>query len=119
MLRSLVIRWLVIAAAVWVTDLLFSGMTIKGGLLGLLFVALVFGLVNAIIKPIVQFLTCPLIILTLGLFTLVINTLMLLLTAQLVPGYLSLNGFWTAFFAAIVISIATTLISVVVPDGSD
>ncbi len=118
MLKSLLIRWLVIAAAVWVTDWLFKGITINGGLVGVLLVALVFGLVNAIIKPIVQLLTCPLIILTLGLFTLVINTLMLLLTDMLMGDYLSVNGFWTAFFAAIVISIVTTLISVIVPDRS-
>jgi putative membrane protein len=116
-MKSLLIRWGVIAIAVWATDLLVSGMTIQGGLKGFLIVALVFGLINAIIKPIFKLLTCPLVILTLGLFTLVINTLMLLLVEVFLPEYLVIDGFFSAFIAALLISIATTVIGFIVPDG--
>lgn len=92
-------------------------MTIFDGITGILLVSLVFGLINAIIKPIVKLLTCPLVILTLGLFTLVINTLMLMLTAWIVPQYLQVDGFFTAFFASIVISIVTVIIGFIIPDS--
>jgi putative membrane protein len=120
-MKALLIRWGVIALAVWLTSLIMPGMTILGGITGILLVSLVFGLINAIIKPIVKLLTCPLVILTLGLFTLVINTLMLMLTAFFLPNYLTLdgvfNGFFTAFFASILISIVTAVVDFVVPDG--
>ncbi len=119
-MKSLLIRWGVIAVSIWFTDLILSGMTIKGGVPGILLVALVFGLINAIIKPIVKFLTCPLVILTLGLFVLVINTLMLMLTALFLPQYLefsgALGGFFTAFIAALIIAIVSTVLDFVIPD---
>jgi putative membrane protein len=119
-MKALLIRWGVIALAVWVTSLLLPGMTIHGGIQGVLMVSLVFGLINAIIKPIVKLLTCPLVILTLGLFVLVINTLMLMLTAFFMSDYLTLsgsfNGFFTAFFASIIISIVTSVMNLIVPD---
>jgi putative membrane protein len=116
-MKSLLIRWGVIALAVWFTSLILPGMTIEGGLVGILLVSLVFGLINAIIKPIVTLLTCPLVILTLGLFTLVINTLMLLLTELFLDQYLKIDGFLWAFIAAILISIATVVIGFIIPDG--
>lgn len=117
MLVALIIRWIVIALAVAITAWLMPGMQIQGGISGLLLISLVFGLINAIIKPIIQLLTCPLVLLTLGLFTLVINALMLMLTAHFLPQYLSLDGFWAAFWASIVISIVTAILGFVVPDG--
>jgi len=116
-MKSLLIRWGVIAVAVWLTAMIMPGMSITGGIIGVLLVSLVFGLINAIIKPIVKLLTCPLVIFTMGLFTLVINTLMLMLTAWIVPQYLQIGGFFTALLASIVISIVTMIIDVVVPDG--
>jgi len=116
-MKSLLIRWGIIAAAVWVTSLILPGMTITGGIIGILIVSLVFGLINAIIKPIVKLLTCPLVILTLGLFTLVINTLMLLLTEFFLGDYLQIDGFFSAFIAAIIISLATMVIDFIIPDG--
>ncbi len=116
-MKSLLIRWGIVALAVWITSLIMPGMTITGGIVGILLVSLVFGLINAIIKPIVTLLTCPLVILTLGLFTLIINTLMLMLTAWILPNYLQIDGFFSAFLAAIVISIVTVAIGFVIPDG--
>ncbi len=120
-MKSLLIRWGVIATSVWITDLLLSGMTIRGGVTGVLLVSLVFGLVNALIKPVVTFLTCPLVILTLGLFTLVINSLMLMLTAVFLPQYLQFSGRWdgffTALFASLIISIVSTALDYLISDG--
>lgn len=78
----------------------------------------VLGLVNAIIRPIVSFFTCPLIILTLGLFILVINAMMLALTSWLIPGILQVSGFWTALFASLIISIVSGLLTAFLHDES-
>ena len=115
-MKNLLIRWGIIAIAVWLTAALLSGITLTGGVTGILLVALVFGFFNAIIKPIVKLLTCPLVILTLGLFTLVINTLMLELTAQILPQYLSVDSFWWALIGSILISIVTALLGVFIKD---
>jgi putative membrane protein len=78
--------------------------------------AIIFGLVNALIKPILSIVSCPINILTLGLFTLVINALMLMLTAYFAPG-LAVEGFWNAFLGALIISIVSTLLSFVLVDN--
>ncbi|HHB90912.1 MAG TPA: phage holin family protein [Anaerolineae bacterium] len=117
-MRTLLIRWGIITIAVWIPSLILPGIHLKGRLVDILFVSLLFGLVNAIIKPIVKFLTCPLIILTLGLFTLVINMLMLLLVDWLAGDYLVIDSWSTAFLAAIIISIVTMVMDFLVSDGS-
>jgi putative membrane protein len=93
----------------------------NGGIFGILVVAVIFGLVNAFIRPIIKFLSLPITCLTLGLFTLVINAGMLLLTAWFSGGYLSINGgvlerFWWAFVGAIIISIVSGVLSWFLPD---
>jgi putative membrane protein len=109
-MRYLLVRWLILAVAVGVTAWLMPGFQVRGGLLGLVVFAGVLALVNAIIRPIITLLTCPLIILTLGLFTLVINALLLSLAAWLVPA-VSLDGFWTALFASLIISIISAILN--------
>ena len=81
-MTRLIIRWLINAAALWAAAELVSGIGYEGWS-ALLIVALIFGLVNALIRPVLSLLTCPLQVLTLGLFTIVINALMLLLTSWL------------------------------------
>lgn len=118
-MRFLLIRWLILAVAIGITTWLMPGVQVQGNFwVNLIIIAAVYGLVNAIIRPIVEILTCPLIILTLGLFTLVINALMLLLTDWLLPNILTVDGFWTAFWAALVISIISGLLSLFVHDRS-
>lgn len=121
-MTSLLISWGVIALAVWLTSLLLPGITFQGGVTGILLVSLVFGLSNAIIKPIIMLLTRPLVILTLGLFTSVINALMLMLTAFFLPQYLTIegafNGFFTAFLASILISTVTAVVSFIIPNSN-
>jgi putative membrane protein len=118
---AFLIRWLVNAAALWVATRLVSGVTYTGGWLPLMGVALVFGLVNAIIRPITKILTFPLIIVTLGIFSFVVNGLMLWLTSAL-SGALGLgfhvDGFWPAFVGALVVSLVSMLLSMLVTERS-
>lgn len=109
-----------LAVAVWLLDKI----TLTGGNTGkkvgtLIGVALIFGLVNFLVKPIVKVLSFPLVILTLGLFTLVVNALMLLLTSWLADKlHLSFHveGFWTAVLGGLIISIVSWALHVVLPD---
>jgi len=113
------IRWLVNAAALWVATRIVPGVTFTGGWLPFLGVALIFGVVNAFIRPVAKVLTFPLIILTLGIFALVVNGLMLWLTSAL-SGVLDLGfhvrGFWAAFFGALVVSSVSTLLSMLMTE---
>jgi len=102
------IRLLVNAAALWVATRLVPGVTFDGGTLPFLGVALVFGVVNAFIRPVMQVLAFPLILVTLGLFLLVVNGLMLWLTSSLSASLglgFHVTGFWAAFWGAIVVSV--------------
>lgn len=114
-----VLRLLVNAAALWVATRLVPGVTYAGGWVPFLGVALVFGVVNAIIGPVAKLLTFPLIIVTLGIFALVVNGLMLWLTSSLSTALglgFHVDGFWAAFWGALVVSIVSTLLSMVVKD---
>jgi putative membrane protein len=110
------LRLLINAAALWVAVQLVHGITYAGGgWLPFLGVALVFGLVNAFIRPVLKLLSLPLIFLTLGLFALVVNGAMLWLTSAL-SGALGLgfhvDGCWTAILGALIVSIVSALLSV-------
>ncbi len=117
-----VLRLLVNAAALWAATEIVRGVTYRGDFAYLLLVALVFGVMNALVRPILKLLTCPLLILTLGLFTFVINALVLWLTSAL-AGRLGLgfhvSGFWPAFWGALVVSIVSVLLSVFVRESSE
>ena len=114
------IRLAVTAAALWTAVYLVPGIAYDGPWPGLLVVALVFGLVNAVIRPILAALTCPLVLLTLGLFVLVLNGVMLWLTAVF-SGALGFDfmvrGFWPAVVGALVVSVVSAVLSLVVGDG--
>jgi putative membrane protein len=100
------LRVIINAIAIAVTASLLSGIHVVNRDLGtLLIIGLVFGIINALVKPLLSLLTCPFIILSLGLFLLVINGLMLLLTASLSGGRLIVDGFWWAVLGGIVMSI--------------
>jgi putative membrane protein len=109
-----------LGVAVWlVKDITLSGGSTAHKVLTLILVALVFGLVNWLVKPVVKVLSFPLFLLTLGLITLVVNALMLLLTSWL-AGKLSLDfhvhGFWTAVVGGLIISIVSWALHIVLPD---
>ena len=116
----LILRIVINAVAIWLTTLLMAGFSFSGSLVSLLGVGVVFGLVNALIRPLVRLLTLPVTLVTLGLFSLVINALMLMLTTWLSDS-LSLTGglfqnFLTALGGAILNSIISTVLSWLLPD---
>jgi len=116
-MSKLLIRWLIGAAALYVAARIVSGIEMGENWLGVLGIALVFGLVNALIGPLLKLLTCPFIILTLGLFTLVVNAVMLLLTSALsraVGLSFVVEGFWPAFWGALVVSIVSLVMTLVI-----
>ena len=111
----LILKLLVNAAALWVAGELITGIDLVGDFWTILFVALIFGLVNTFIKPILAFLSFPVIILSLGLFALIINAAMLGLTAALTDA-LSIENVWSAILGAVVISIVSALLNTFVPN---
>jgi putative membrane protein len=112
-LRAILIRWIVVAAAFAVTAWLLSGVTITGGVADYLWLALEFGIINALLGTIIRILTLPLTILTLGLFSIVVNAIVLEITASL-SGSLDIDSFfWTAILAAIVLSIVSVVLELV------
>jgi putative membrane protein len=119
---TFLIRLLVNGAALWVATQIVPGVSYAGGVGPFLAVALIFGIINAVIRPVLRLLTCPLILLTLGLFALVVNGLMLWLTSR-VAGALDLgfhvDGFWPAFWGALVVSIVSTILSMFVRANAD
>lgn len=120
---KMLLRLVINAAAIWVAVQLLSDLEVVAGdgdtgtvVLVYLGLGLLFGVVNAIVKPIVKLIAFPLYLLTLGLFTLVVNALMLMLTAWLSEQTdlgLRVDGFWAALFGALIISIVSFVLSVV------
>ncbi|MFH0517467.1 phage holin family protein [Streptomyces sp. M41] len=110
-----------LAVAVWLLDKITLTGDSTGKKIGtLILVALLFGLVNFLVKPIVKLLSLPLLILTLGLFTLIVNALMLLLTSWLADKLdlsFHVDGFWTAVLGGLIISIVSWALNMILPDG--
>ena len=124
---AFLIRVVVVAVALWVATLFVPGIDLTAGTTGtrvgtLAAVALIFGVVNAVVKPVVKVLGCAFYILTLGLFALVVNALLFLLVGWL-AGELGLpftvDGFWAAFFGAIVVGLVSFVLHVAIPDRLD
>jgi len=114
MLRALLINWVLLAVAFAVTAWLLSGMVVSGGFWGYVIVSAIFGLVNAVVGTILRILSIPLILLTLGLFLVVINAAMLELTDWL-SSHLTIDKFfWTAIWAAIILSITSVILHLTV-----
>jgi len=111
-LIRLSINALALAAAAWLID----GIQLSGGFWDILVVALVFGLLNAVLKPILMLFSLPFLIVTLGLFALVVNAVMLLITAELLDDF-AVAGFWTAVLGSVVISLVTMLLGGVLKDA--
>jgi len=115
-------RWGITAAAVAVAAWLVPGIYVNEPhrIWTVLLVALVLGLINAFIRPVINAFSCGLIVLTLGLFTLVINGLMLWLaswiTVDLIGLEFHVDGFWSAFLGALIISVVSTIVSLFVGD---
>ncbi len=124
---AIVIRVVVIAVALWVATLLVPGIDISAGdtstqVLTLIAVALIFGLVNEVVKPLVKVVGCPLYVLTLGLIGLVVNALLFMLVGFLASGIglpFAVGGFGAAFLGAIVVALVGFVLHVAIPDRFD
>lgn len=115
----LLLRILINAAALWAATEIVPGVRHDGPWESLLIVALVFGVLNVLVRPILKLLTCPLILLTLGLFTFVINALMLWLTGAVSESLglgFHVDGFVPAFLGALVVTVVNLLLSVILPE---
>lgn len=104
----LIVHWLIVAAALWVAETLLPGVQITSGA-ALAVAALVLGLVNALVRPVLSLLALPITILTLGLFYLVVNGAAFGLAAALVPGF-DIAGFGTAILGALIVSVVSWLL---------
>ena len=113
------LRWAINAIALYVAVQFVAGINFEGSWTGLLWLALIIGLLNALVRPVLKLLTFPLIILTLGLFTVVINTIVLMLTSSIGQAFnlgLTVDGFWPALLGSIVISLVSVVLSLLVRD---
>ena len=106
---KLLIRWVALAASFWVATSLVPGISVDGGLKTYLWVALLFGLINALLGSIIRLLTLPITFLSFGLFLVVINAAMLQLTARW-SDKLTIDNFWSAIFASVIISFVTSVL---------
>ena len=118
-MTKFIIHWAINVVALYVAIWIVPGIALSGTWTDILWLALIFGLLNALVRPLLKFLTCPLIILTLGLFTIVINTGMLLLTSKIGQSFgigLSVDGFWSAVLGSLIISLVSVVMSVIFRD---
>src|SRR5262245_38265730 len=119
-MRSLFIRWVINSLALYVAVSLIPGIHFTKGPGALLIVAAIFGIVNSALRPILTVLTCPLVVLTLGLFTFVINALLLLFTAWLSGQFdlgLVVEGFGPAFVGGLLIGFVSVILSIFVGES--
>jgi len=116
---KLLIRWIISALALFVAAWLVPGIAVEGnGWVVYAVMAVILGLVNAIVRPLLKLLTCPLILLTLGLFVLVINGITLWLASSIAINWFNVgfyvDGFWSALLGALIVSIVTVILSALV-----
>lgn len=109
------VRLIITALAVFISARILPGVRVEGGLTAIL-VALVLSLLNAFVKPLLVILTIPITVVTLGLFLLVINALMILATAKLVGAGFQVDGFWYALLFSIVLTIVVSLLNTLVKE---
>ena len=118
MIRALLFTWVTLAIAIAVAAAIIPSVEVDGGFFGLFGVSLVFGLVNAILGPILRIVSLPLTLITLGLFSLVVNAVLVAITAGLADN-LNVGGFFPALLAAIVISVVSTLLGFILVRQGD
>jgi len=107
---KLLLRILANCAAILIATKYVPGFVFKGSLTDLLIAGAVIGLINALIKPVIELIALPVVFLTLGLFNIVINIALLLFAAKFIP-HLAIHGFWPAFWGVVILSIMNHLIS--------
>lgn len=120
-MTKFILRWAINAIALYLAVLILPGIDLRSDLVSILWLALIFGLVNALFRPLIQLLTCPLIILTLGLFTLVINTFLFWLTSVIGNSFgfgltISDPVWWNAFLGGLVVSLVSVVMTLILKD---
>ena len=120
-MTKFILRLAINAIALYLAVILLPGIDLRSNLVSILWLALIFGLVNALFRPLLSFLTCPLIILTLGLFTLVINTFMFWLTSIIGQSFgfgliISDPVWWNAFLGGLIVSIVSVVMTMILKD---
>jgi putative membrane protein len=120
-MTKFILRWVINAIALYLAVLVLPGIDLRSGLVSIIWLALIFGLINALFRPLLQFLTCPLIILTLGLFTLVINTFLFWLTSVIGQSFgLALiiqdPVWWNAFLGGLIVTLVSVAMTMVLKD---
>jgi putative membrane protein len=113
-MKGLFIRWLILTLSILAAAYIFEGIEVNS-FFSALFAAAVLGILNAFFRPVLILLTLPINLLTLGLFTFVVNALMLMLTSSIISGF-HVQGFWSAVFGSLVISVISWLLTSVVND---
>ncbi len=117
-MKTILIRWIIVAIAIGLTAYLIPGITVDGnGVIIVLATAAILGFVNAFIRPLLAFLSCGFIILTLGLFMLVVNAVSLMIASWIATSLglgFHVNGFWPAFWGSILISVISFVLSLFV-----
>jgi len=108
-MNGIFLRWLILTVAIIVTSYLLGGIQV-GGFFPAFFAAAILGILNAFFRPLLLLLTLPLNILTLGLFTFVINAIMLMMASGVISGF-EVHGFWSAVFGSLLISIISWLLT--------
>jgi putative membrane protein len=121
-MTKFILRWVINAIALYLTVLILPGrIDLESGLASIIWLALIFGLVNALFRPLIQLLTCPLIMLTLGLFTLVINTFLFWLTSVIGQSFglaliIAEPVWWNAFLGGLVVSVVSVVLTLILKD---
>ena len=118
-MTKFILRWAINMVGIYLAILIVPGIELHDSLASILWLALIFGLINAFLRPLLKFLTCPLILLTLGLFTLIINTFLFWLTgviAQAVGINLVIDGLWPAFLGGLIVSVVSVVLSLILKD---
>lgn len=114
-MRGLLLRWLILTLAILAASYIVEGIEITG-FLPALFAAAILGILNAFLRPVLILLTLPLTILTLGLFTFVINALLLMLVSSVIAGF-AIQSFWSALVGSLLISVVSWLLSTLISDS--
>jgi len=118
-MTKFILRWVINAIALFAAIYLVPGVTLQGSWTSIIWLALIFGLINAFLRPLLKLLTCPLIFLTLGLFTILINTFLFWLTEPIGQFFgvdLTINGFWPAFLGGLVVTVVSVILSLILKD---
>lgn len=118
-MTKFVLRWAINAVAIFLAIRFVPGISLQSGWTSVIWLALIFGLVNAFLRPLLSLLTCPLIILTLGLFTLLINTFLFWLTGQIGGLFgigITMDGLLPAFLGGVVVTIVSVVLSLILKD---